>query len=180
MFTILKKELKDCFRDRRTLLLSVLLPILLMSGLVFYYEGSIMQGKGETYTIAIPEGSLEVVEAIFTEGTLIFEEVTDVKKAVTDAEVEAALILPANFIEMVQDKQNPPVQILADAYSANGSFAASQLEIGLSTFSQQQVMNTLVSENIDPAILQLHYHDYVFNFPYALPYCICWCMSSRL
>ena len=154
MFTILKKELKDCFRDRRTLLLSVLLPILLMSGLVFYYEGSIMQGKGETYTIAIPEGSLEVVEAIFTEGTLIFEEVTDVKKAVTDAEVEAALILPANFIEMVQDKQNPPVQILADAYSANGSFAASQLEIELSTFSQQHVMNTLVSENINPAILQ--------------------------
>lgn len=154
MFTIIKKELKDCFRDRRTLLLSVLLPIILMSGLVFYYEGSIMQGEGETYTIAIPEGALEVVEAIFTEGTLTFEEVTDVKQVVTAAEVEAGLILPINFIEMVQNEQNPPVQILADAFSANGSFAASQLEIGLATFSQQQVMNTLMSENIDPAILQ--------------------------
>lgn len=154
MFTILKKELKDCFRDRRTLLLSVLLPILLMSGLVFFNENITKHGEGESYKIAIQEGTLSVVEAIFTEGTLTFEEVTDVKQAVTDAKVEAGLILPINFIEMLQNEQNPPVQILADAFSANGSFAASQLEMGLATFSQQQVMNTLVSENIDPAILQ--------------------------
>lgn len=154
MFTILKKELKDCFRDRRTLLLSVLLPILLMSGLVFFNEYLMNNGEGETYTIAIQEGTLEVVETIFTEDTLTFEEVIDVKQTVTDAEVEAGLILPINFIEMVQNEQNPPVQILADAFSASGSFAASQLEMGLAAFSQQQVMNTLVTENIDPAILQ--------------------------
>ena len=154
MFTILKKELKDCFRDRRTLLLSVLLPILLMSGLVFFNENIMNHGEGESYTIAIQEGTLSVVEAIFVEGTLTFEEVTDVKQTVTDAKVEAGLILPINFIEMIQNEQNPPVQILADAFSANGSFAASQLEIGLATLSRQQIMNTLVSENIDPAILQ--------------------------
>ena len=154
MFTILRKELKDCFRDRRTLLLSILLPILQMSALVFFYEYLLSPGEDKTYTIAIQEGTLEVVEAILIEDTLTFEEVTNVEQVVKDAEVDAGLILPVNFVEMVQNNQNPPVQILADAYSSNGSFAANQLELGLATFSQQQVMNTLVTENIDLAVLQ--------------------------
>jgi len=154
MFTILKKELKDCFRDRRTLLLSILLPILQMSALVFFYEYLLNPGEDETYTIAIQEGTLEVVEAILVEDTLTFEEVTNVEQVVTDAEVDAGLILPVNFVEMVQNNQNPPVQILADTYSSNGSFVANQLELGLATFSQQQVMNTLVTENIDLTVLQ--------------------------
>ena len=154
MFTILKKELKDCFRDRRTLLLSILLPILQMSALVFFYEYLLNPGEDETYTIAIQKGTLEVVEAILVEDTLTFEEVTNVEQVVTDAEVDAGLILPVNFVEMVQNNQNPPVQILADTYSSNGSFVANQLELGLATFSQQQVMNTLVTENIDLTVLQ--------------------------
>ena len=32
------KEMKDSFRDRRTLLLTVLLPIIMMTGLTFFYE----------------------------------------------------------------------------------------------------------------------------------------------
>ena len=154
MLTILKKELIDCFRDRRTLLLTVLLPIILMSGLVFFYEGLMNHGKDETYTIAVQKGTLETAEAVFADNTLVFKEVQNVEMAITDSDAEAGLVLPANFIEMLQNEEIPQLQIVADAYSQNGSFAANKLEIGLAAFSQQHVLQALSAENIDPSILQ--------------------------
>ncbi|KEZ53347.1 hypothetical protein [Metabacillus indicus] len=38
------KEMKDCFRDSRTLILTVLLPIILMTGLTLFYERMVSDG----------------------------------------------------------------------------------------------------------------------------------------
>ncbi|MFE4353198.1 hypothetical protein ACFVSS_21985 [Peribacillus butanolivorans] len=50
------KEMKDALRDRRTLILSVLLPILLLTGLTLFYhfppEDSLFKRvKGESPTV---------------------------------------------------------------------------------------------------------------------------------
>jgi len=42
IFAVMKKEIKEAFRDRRTLIMSVLLPAVLVPAIVlgiFYFEG---------------------------------------------------------------------------------------------------------------------------------------------
>ncbi|KAE9718155.1 protein natB, partial [Escherichia coli] len=39
--TVFLKEMTDALRDRKTLLLTVLIPLLTMLGLVFFYESMI-------------------------------------------------------------------------------------------------------------------------------------------
>ncbi|MFB8733049.1 hypothetical protein ACEQPO_01460 [Bacillus sp. SL00103] len=45
----------DALRDRKTLLLTVLIPLLTMLGLVFFYESMIADPGDETYTVAVNE-----------------------------------------------------------------------------------------------------------------------------
>jgi len=59
------KEMKDSFRDRRTLLLTVLLPIVMMTGLVLFYESMMSDGEGETYRLAVDNSFSTEEESIF-------------------------------------------------------------------------------------------------------------------
>lgn len=43
---IYKKEMIDALRDRKTILLTILVPMIMMLGLVFFYE-SMLSDKGE-------------------------------------------------------------------------------------------------------------------------------------
>lgn len=47
------KEMKEALRDRRTLILSVFLPILLLTGLTLFYESLMTTDENETYTLAV-------------------------------------------------------------------------------------------------------------------------------
>lgn len=60
------KELKDVFRDSRTLLLTVFLPILMMTGLVFFYETMSSDGEDKTFRLAVPNTITENEERIFS------------------------------------------------------------------------------------------------------------------
>lgn len=53
--TVFLKEMTDALRDRKTLLLTVLIPLLTMLGLVFFYESMIADPGDETYTVAVNE-----------------------------------------------------------------------------------------------------------------------------
>ena len=61
------KEMKDSFRDRRTLLLTVLLPIIMMTGLTFFYEKLISGNEGETYTLAVDQSLSREEKALFAD-----------------------------------------------------------------------------------------------------------------
>ena len=44
------KEMKDCFRDRRTLLRTVLFPIVMMTALTLFYDKMLSEGeRGNIY-----------------------------------------------------------------------------------------------------------------------------------
>jgi len=48
IFAVMKKEIKEAFRDRRTLIMSVLLPAVLVPAIVlgiFYFEGERWKSK---------------------------------------------------------------------------------------------------------------------------------------
>src|SRR5690554_3838667 len=93
------KELKDAFRDQRTLLLTVLIPIIMMTGLVLFYEFTFFSSsEGEEYDLAISEGIGDEERTVFQEHENInLIEFADPVDAVIEGEAQAAVIFEANF-----------------------------------------------------------------------------------
>lgn len=154
MWNIYKKELKDSFRDRRTLLLTVFLPLILMSGLILFYEKLMSTGEEETYTIAVNENATEQVKAIYGDlDNFTFKEVANVQEYVSEGNADAGLSFETDFMDKLAQMNPTTVQIFADQFSQQSSLAATFLEKGLIAFNQQNLSTVLVDHNIDPTIL---------------------------
>lgn len=84
LLNIYLKEIKDCFRDRRTLLLTVFLPIIMMSGLTLFYEKLSSDGADDSLTLAVSSTILAEEENIFA----VYENIELMKTADPEAVVQ--------------------------------------------------------------------------------------------
>ena len=154
MFNILKKELKDSFRDQRTLLLTVLLPLVLMSALVLFYEKMLSTDEDEVYPVAVKEEQSAFLKQILTSyNNIDLIIVEDINKAIEAGDVVAAVDFEETFEQKITNNENPTVQLLGDTNSQSSAIAISILESGFNQFSQSVVAENLQSNNIDPTIL---------------------------
>lgn len=155
LFKIYKKEMIDSFRDKRTLLLTVLLPILMMSALTFFYESLISDGEDETYTLAVEEdisaeqetilGTLDKVELLRAENP---------EQAFIDGEVQAAIVFADNFDAEVQAGEAGNVELIGDTFSQKSSNLIYLVTGKLAEYEQIVVAERLQQANIDPSITQ--------------------------
>lgn len=155
LFKIYKKEMIDSFRDKRTLLLTVLLPILMMSALTFFYESLISDGEDETYTLAVEEdisaeqetilGTLDKVELLRAENP---------EQAFIDGEVQAAIVFADNFDAEVQAGEAGNVELIGDTFSQKSSNLIYLVSGKLAEYEQIVVAERLQQANIDPSITQ--------------------------
>ena len=148
------KELKEALRDRRTLLLSVFLPILLLTGLTLFYESLIATDEDETYTLAV-KPSLEneaknLLKSFPQIDVQSFEEPAD---AVTSGKAAAALQAGARFNEEIQQGKQATFTLYGDSYSQDGAFVLSQIEAALSAYEKQVITERLQSINADASLI---------------------------
>lgn len=154
MLNIIKKELIDAFRDRRTLLLTVFLPMILMSALVFFYEGILSDNKDEVYEVVVNDGYQQTAEQLYKgNDMLIFKEVKDVEDAVINDGAVAGVMFPADFSLESMNETNSTIQIIADKFSGSGAIVISQLELGIVVLGQKLVESKLLEVGVDTSIL---------------------------
>ena len=154
MFNILKKELKDSFRDQRTLLLTVFLPLILMSALVFFYEKMLSPNEEEIYPVAVKEEQSAFLKQLLTSYNnieLIIAE--DIQEAIDSGDVVAAVDFEKTFEQKIKNNESPTVQLYGDTNSQSSAIAISTIEAAFNHFSQSVVAENLQSSNIDPSIL---------------------------
>lgn len=155
LFKIYKKEMIDSFRDKRTLLLTVLLPILMMSALTFFYESLISDGENETYTLAVEEGLSTGQETIL--GTMDNVELLrteNPEQAFIDGDVQAAIVFADNFEAEVQAGEAGNVELIGDTFSQKSSNLIFIVTSKLAEYEQIVVAERLQQANIDPSITQ--------------------------
>jgi len=154
MFNILKKELKDSFRDQRTLLLTVLLPLVLMSALVLFYEKMLSSNDDEVYPVAVKEEQSETLKQILTSyNNIDLIVVNDINKAIENGDVVAAVDFEETFEQKIKNNGSPTVQLFGDMNSQSSAIAISTIEAAFNQFSQLIVTENLQSSNVDPTIL---------------------------
>lgn len=149
------KEMKDSFRDRRTLLLTVLLPILMMTALTLFYENLISDGGEEVYTLAVESSITQEEENIITS----HENVEIVKSSnpeelLQEGETHAALIFDSNFQTKIENGEQAVVTLIGDSFSQSSSFLMNIVTSQLAFYEKTVITEELQSQGIDPNVME--------------------------
>ena len=165
VWIVLKKELKDIIRDKKTILSNILIPIILMPVLFSVMGGGIKKlekDMSENITVAVSEKSNDenvkkiLQDEIFAQNQNIVLQgvVKDPVEAVRNGEVRFVVEVEPDFEQKL--KQGKPFEINfiynhSDT-KANGSFQI--LMQAVEQYKQKVIMQRLQAQGIDPEILQ--------------------------
>jgi sodium transport system permease protein len=154
---VFKKELKDLFRDKKTVIVSILLPLIIFP--VMYG----LMGRGIDSTNKKVESNLKIAisgETNQTLNKLISEQknVTviksaDMKKDVQDGKIYLGLIIPDNFEKDISNEKNVGIKVIYDDTSQSSMIAKDKISFMLDTYSKEIIKNRLVKRNMDISIL---------------------------
>ncbi|MCM3216579.1 ABC transporter permease [Niallia taxi] len=139
------KELKDSFRDKRTLLLTVFLPIIIMTLLTLFYEKLVSEGEGESYQLAVAANLPEEIRtSLLANSSIELVEEKNPEEALQNGEAQAALLTDDNFANLVAEKQNAELTIIGDSFSQSSSTLMSLTQAALSQYE-----SIIVSERLE-------------------------------
>ena len=148
------KELKDSFRDRRTLLQSVFLPIVMMTGLTLFYEKLVSSDEGESYQLAISSSINEEMKgnlAAYKNIELLVSD--DPEKMVKDGDAQAAIMLENDFSDKIRDGENTSIVLIGDSFSENSSTLLSIVTNALNKYEKTVVTDRLTEAGVESSVV---------------------------
>ena len=158
MWTVLRKELRDIIRDRRTLLLAVFLaPVLLP--LVLLGMFTLMENRNETQTesaLEVPmigaEHAPNLVAFLASQGIEVAEMPADLEAAVRQQDVDVALAIDQDFAEEWAAGRPAGVELIHDSTQRNAEVPVRRLRTALAAYGQQVGALRLYARGIDASI----------------------------
>ncbi|WP_339161110.1 ABC transporter permease [Bacillus sp. FSL M8-0277] len=152
--TVFLKEMTDALRDRKTLLLTVLIPLLTMLGLVFFYESMIADPGNETYTVAVNEQlPTEMNQMIKEVKNLTLETFDDPQQAVKDGKANAYLEMPKEADDMLQHQQSFAIKIHGYTTDDDSVITVQMLQSLLEQYQNQVVEKRLAADQINTSVV---------------------------
>jgi sodium transport system permease protein len=154
---VLKKELRDLFRDRKTVLVSILLPLLLFP-LMFFGIGKATSTNTkkveENFNIAIKGGdNSQFVSFIKGEQKIKLKTSENLEEDVKEGNLLLALEVPDNIDTLIKEEKKAGVNIIYDNTSQQSMMAQSIIENYIQEYSKQIVATRLQQRNMDTSIL---------------------------
>ncbi|TFE01344.1 ABC transporter permease [Jeotgalibacillus sp. R-1-5s-1] len=155
LLNIFKKEMKDSFRDRRTLLLTVILPIVMMTGLVLFYENLVSDGSDETYTLAVDQSiPTEVTSGLEQMGNIELITSDSPEEMVREGEALAALSFDETFTTRVENGEPAEAVLTGDSFSQNASILMNMVTTVLTQYEQVIVAERLEAAGTDLSMIE--------------------------
>ncbi|WP_420976680.1 ABC transporter permease [Bacillus vallismortis] len=148
---IYKKEMIDALRDRKTILLTILVPMIMMLGLVFFYE-SILSDKGEQYTLAVGHALPSALESKLNAiNEISVKTFTNPEEAVDDGKADVYLNVPKEFDSYV----NSMIPFKIEVYGNSIDQGPMQLvQSALDQYKNEIVQERLTNKHIDQSVIQ--------------------------
>ncbi len=154
---ILVKELKDMLRDKKTIIVSLLIPLLLMPILSFIM-GKTMNSAEDSVEkniniVMVDKGNSSIAKILKRDKTIKFKTGIDGKAAVKDGEALLFIEIPKDFDESISKGNVSDLKIFYDNTNQKSSIALSKVTETVDKLSKQIVANRLKKINIDAKIL---------------------------
>lgn len=157
---VYRKELREWLRDRRTLISTVIVPLLLFPVIIlgFTYLAVTLVGKAQKEVPKIMilggEDSPMVVDALQRIKTVqIVPYAADWKNRISEKEIRAAVDIPAGFQRALEKNEEKTVKIYFYEGEIKSSFGAEHIEKSLKDYRDQVVKERLAAKSIAASVL---------------------------
>jgi sodium transport system permease protein len=158
---VYRKELTEWLRDKRTLVSTVLVPLLafpiLMTGIIFLATVMVNKAEKETAKIMVlgGEDSPQVLEKLRQVKDLeIVPTTDDYKKQISEKEIRAAVEIPKEFDKALSRSESQTIKIDYYENEIKSSFGVSHLEKFFDDYRDSVISSRLASRNVPGAILK--------------------------
>jgi sodium transport system permease protein len=158
---VYRKELREALRDRRTLISSLLVPLLLFplltAGLGAAFSALYGRAKEETSKIMIlgDQASPTILDQVRSlQHIEIVPSTNDWKEKIVNKEIRAALKIPAGFQEDLANQKIGSLTIYEYDGDLKSSIAAGAIKEQLEKYRTTIVKENLVSKNLPASVLQ--------------------------
>lgn len=156
--TVLKKELLDIVRDKKTLVFTLILPILIYP-LMFKFMSSSMeraQSDVEKEINIYIEGDTDstMAKVITSLENIKLPSVDSPTDALKNGDIQLIINIPENFDENIASGKNETIDLLIDEESNKSMIASSMINEIYENYKNTIIEERLAESGIDPSILK--------------------------
>jgi sodium transport system permease protein len=156
-FIVFRKELKDLFRDRKTIIVGVLLP-LLMFPMIYGLMGKSMESSTkkvaeEVKIVLVDKSESSLGKLLKSQKNISIIDSADPAKDVQDGKAYVAVIISEEFDKKVEGEKVSEVKILIDDTSQSSQMAGNIVNKLIQAYSNEVVKSRLLARDIDVSIL---------------------------
>lgn len=158
VFTVMRKELRDLSRDRRTLALALFLgPLLypaLMLGMGYLTENRIRTQVDKTLEIPMvgAEHAPNLVKFLATNGITARAAPANLDAAIRSQEIDAALRISPDYADDWRNGRPALVEIIRDSTRRDADIPTQRLQAALNAYSQQVGALRLLARGVDASV----------------------------
>ena len=158
VLTVMRKELRDISRDRRTLALALLLSPLLFPALILGM-GTLAEKRASTQidkTLEVPtigaQHAPNLVAFLATQGIVATAPPKDLDAAIRSQDVDVALRISEEFDGDWREGRPALVEIIMDSTRRDAEIPSRRLQMALGGYSQQVASLRLLARGIDASV----------------------------
>lgn len=161
---VLRKEVKDLLRDRRTIISSILLPMILIPVINIVMGGGIQKFEkdmNENVMVALsrssnsPEVRELVQEMILSKNpNIVLVDAEDPVKALENNEIRCIIEIENSYAEKLEDGQPIQITLQYDESKTKSQAAADIVSRAIDRFSEEVVEERIAALGLDPDFLQ--------------------------
>lgn len=162
---VLRKEVKDLLRDRRTIISSILLPMILIPVINIVMGGGIQKFEkdmNENVMVALsrssnsPEVRELVQERILSKNpNIVLVDAEDPVKALENNEIRCILEIENSYAEKLEDGQPIQITLQYDESKTKSQAAADIVSRAIDKFSEEVVEERIAALGLDPDFYSL-------------------------
>lgn len=157
MLTVFKKELKDLFRDRKTVITSIIIPILIFP-IMFGLMGRGMEKSTkkvlENLKVAVVDNSGSTLSSFLkSQKNISLIDSKDIKNDVKEGNIYIGIIIPDNFEQTIKEEKPVELKIIYDDTSQSSNMAKDTISSLIDAYSKEIVKSRLTEKGIDVSIL---------------------------
>lgn len=157
-FTVLKKELLDIVRDKKTLVFTLILPILIYP-LMFKFMSSSMNQAQESAQKEINiyidgDKDSQIAKAITTLDNIKIIDTDSPEDSLKSGDIQLIVSIPNDFDKNIINGQNDKIEILIDEESNKSMIASSMISDIYENYKNTIIEQRLSEKGLDSSILK--------------------------